>query len=347
MPHHSKHSLRQRKQLDDLSGSSPGGYVNIQSSLQNSPASSNEECNRSNSTMSRWIKQSEVSNSEERLARGYYHGQYHRVPSSPPEVAGSENRTQQTGPTDDHDAFKPNTRDPSQEIASVLLLAAAAATTDKDLSISTLRKLEANRDIDVVDSHGNRPLKKRKSMKHSANVDVGNNGTSPDDACHVSPISHSSKSGATMESNMMSHDTPSTSSSHSFDMKEETASGASGESLKPRSEYTRSQTLMYQMIPQFPSVVHWILSESSTQPTSSDRAVDLSVLQWVAHGQAWRIIRWDTFHRQVLPAIFPQLVLDATATGSVDAFLWQLKAWGFQEIKDGPDIGAFAHTVRF
>jgi hypothetical protein len=349
MPHHSKHSLKQRKQHGILSTSSPGGYVNPQLSFQNSQCSRDEDCNQStgNRTVASWMKSKKVSSDEVNLERSYYHGQYHRVPSSPAEDAGTENRAQKSGSIHDQDTFKQNRRDPREEIASVLLLAAAAATSDKDLSISTCRKLETSRDPEGIDSHSNRPLKKRKSIDHTANVDTVDNETNPDDACHVSPISHSSKSGATMGSNVLSHDTPSTTSTHSFDMKDDTASGASVERDTLESEYGRSKTRLYQMIPQFPSVLHWILSESSTQLCSSTRAIDLSVLQWVAHGQAWRIIRWDAFHREVLPAIFPQLALDVTATGSVDSFLWQLQAWGFQEIKDGPDVGAFAHTVGF
>ena len=40
-----------------------------------------------------------------------------------------------------------------------------------------------------------------------------------------------------------------------------------------------------------------------------------------------------------MPQFFPQLA------GSIDAFLWHLAAWGFEEIQDGPDVGAFGHTV--
>ncbi len=264
--------------------------------------------------------------------RGYYQAQYHRVPSSPPDTVGSANVPPSSGSDERIDKYSQNKRDPSQEIASVLLMAAAAATSVKETTAS------ANES--TASSHGNRPLKKRKSTDHSVTNISGDVGTSSDGAYHVSPISHSSKSGTTVETHTMSHDTPSTSSAHSFDMKEEPHSGHTSASVKKDPSHARPQQSMFRMIPQFPSLVHWILSE----PTSKF-AVDLSVLQWVSHGQAWRIIRWDAFHREVLPAMFPQLVSSATETGSIDAFMWQLKAWGFQEIKDGPDIGAFAHTV--
>ena len=267
---------------------------------------------------------------------GYFQRQYHRVPSSPPEETVLSNRTV---PGSSH--LK---RDPSQEIASVLLMAAAAATSVKEIRTSGSRGDGDNQDTEIV---GSRPLKKRKSEDRSIDNVSGETRNHSDDTYHVSPISHSSKSGATVESNNRSHDTPSTSSAHSFDMKEDAHSNnIDGSCMKESQSHLRKQNSMYQMIPQFPSLVHWILSEPSAQSGASKFAVDLSVLQWVSHGQAWRIIRWDAFHREVLPTLFPQLVSNVTDTGSIDAFMWQLKAWGFQEIKDGPDIGAFAHTVR-
>ena len=273
-------------------------------------------------------------------SKGYYRAQYHRVPSSPPDVVASVNVPRSSGSDEGVDKYKQNKRDPSQEIASVLLMAAAAATSVKEANASADEGTVLSRDLDYTSNHGSRPLKKRRSTDHSVSNVSGEVGTSSDDAYHVSPISHSSKSGTTVETHTMSHDTPSTSSAHSFDMKEEPHSGNTSASVKKDPSQVRPQQSMFRMIPQFPSIVHWILSE----PTSKF-SVDLSVLQWVSHGQAWRIIRWDAFHRQVLPALFPQLVSSATETGSIDAFMWQLKAWGFQEIKDGPDIGAFAHTV--
>lgn len=332
MPHHSKHSQQQRKKSDGPITSSPGGYCKAPQSFHNSPCSDSDVSKR-NQTQNIWMTQS-VDHMENHK-KGYYQGQYHRVPSSPPDVVRSDNVTPNKGTQE----YKQNRRDPSQEIASVLLMAAAAATSVKDSTTSLNRNKVGSREIDVAGSFGSRPLKKRKSTDQ--NLDEG--GTTLDDTCHVSPISHSSKSGATVETSIMNHDTPSTSSAHSFDMKEDGSSNHTETGMKASQSHSRPQKSMYQMIPQFPSLLHWILSGPSMQ---SNFSVDLSVLQWVSHGQAWRIIRWDAFHREVLPALFPQLVSNTAETGSIDAFMWQLKAWGFQEIKDGPDIGAFAHTVR-
>jgi hypothetical protein len=349
MPHHPKQSQQQRKNLDSAVTSSPGGYCNPQQSFQNSPGSDSEVGTMRNQTPSNWMPQSV--NHMENHKRGYYQAQYHRVPSSPPDAVDSANgqpsgavSTGTGGSIEGTGKYKKqNKRDPSQEIASVLLMAAAAATSVKEASPSANESEDGSRaDVDIVGSQGRRPLKKRKSTDHHVSTMSGDVEASSDDTYHVSPISHSSKSGTTTETNNMSHDTPSTSSAHSFDMmKEDPHSSHTVASIKKDQSQSRPQKSIFQMIPQFPSLVHWILSEPS-----SKLAVDLSVLQWVSHGQAWRIIRWDAFRREVLPAMFPQLVSNATDTGSIDAFMWQLKAWGFQEIQDGPDIGAFAHTVR-
>ena len=342
MPHHSKHNQHQRKIVDSAVTSSPGGYRNQQQSFQNSPSSDNEPF-KQNQTLTDWMTQS-VDHMETHK-RGYFQSQYHRVPSSPPDAAGSANRTSKSGSHEGIGNLNQNKRDPSQEIASVLLMAAAAATSVKEASSLEERSNVGTQDTDIVSSRCSRPLKKRKSENHDVDNEAGAVDTHSDDTYHVSPISHSSKSGVTVESNNRSHDTPSTSSAHSFDMKENSQSNNNVTCMKEEYLHSRPQKSMYQIIPQFPSSLHWILSEHSSPARSSKFDVDFSVLQWVSHGQAWRIIRWDAFHREVIPALFPQLVSNATDTGSIDAFMWQLNAWGFQEIKDGPDIGAFAHSV--
>jgi hypothetical protein len=343
MPHHSKHNQHQNKQMNGspASGGASVGCVDSQQQYQNSPLTRNEEYNQAIQSWSSGNIGGTCS-TDDILQSRYNHDQYHRVPSSPPDEVGKESHALESESKESLDTLKPNLRDPSQEIASVLLMAAAAVTSEKDLKILGGGVIDSTRDAETFDPRDRRPLKKRKSVDHATgtSVESGDDRTTHGDACHVSPISHSSKSGNAMESNVVGHDTPSTSSAHSYDVKEDCNSSTRGSS--------RSQTdeSMYQVIPQFPSVIHWVLSESSNQHASSELAMNLSVLQWVSHGQAWRIIRWDAFQREVLPAMFPQLVSSKAATGSIDAFLWQLKAWGFQEIKDGPDIGAFAHTVR-
>jgi hypothetical protein len=326
----------------------PGGEMNYLSRSTTSPR--NTQFKNNPPATGHWMPPISAPGSEENLDREFGISPYHRVPSSPPECIGSESRTAREGSKDETDCYKSNTRDPSQEIASVLLLA-AAATSERELAIAANEELEGCRDSDTVDSNtsqGNRPLKKRRNMETISRAQSGEGRDNPDDACHVSPISHSSKSGTTVESQALNHDTPSTSSAHSFDAKDDGTSGSTSTNIKTNSACPRTQRSFYKVISHFPAALHWLLSEASVQPSSTEFIVDPTVLQWVSHGQAWKIVRWDAFQRSVLPAIFPQMTFEAnTMFGSIDAFMWQLKAWGFEEIKDGPDVGAFTHTVCY
>lgn len=101
----------------------------------------------------------------------------------------------------------------------------------------------------------------------------------------------------------------------------------------------QTEASQYQAVPNFPDVLFKVLSQFDGNG---------SVLQWVQSGHAWRVVRWDALRRDVLPRYFPQLCQeeeDGSNGGSIDAFLWNVRAWGFEEIKDGPDAGAYAHPV--
>ena len=148
-------------------------------------------------------------------------------------------------------------------------------------------------------------------------------------------------------------------------------------------------------VPHFPSLLHDVLTNSRHAG---------SVLEWLPHGQGWRVLRWDEMARTVLPEHFPQFCPsseaatkeDATSTsektkkekeedgengdraasktkakqlrrkppmlplrskaeetsskgagdGDVNAFLSHVRAWGFQEVRDGgPDMGSYRHAV--
>jgi hypothetical protein len=103
-----------------------------------------------------------------------------------------------------------------------------------------------------------------------------------------------------------------------------------------------------------PSVLHMVLEKSaaSTPPTES-AALPLGTLQWLPHGHAWRIVRWEALRRSILPRYFPYCTDEntsdsasaSTSMGSIDSFLWHLKAWGFEEVTGGPDAGAYTHVV--
>jgi hypothetical protein len=125
--------------------------------------------------------------------------------------------------------------------------------------------------------------------------------------CHVSPMSHASKVDA--------------------------SSPQSQTSMTPNE---KGGTPGWQKsIPDFASTLHMVLTESEFAG---------KVVQWLPHGKAWRIVLWDALRRQLLPKYFPQLQ-DSPSSGSIDAFLWHLQAWGFTEVTEGSDAGAYTHVV--
>lgn len=166
------------------------------------------------------------------------------------------------------------------------------------------------------------PLKKRK--KHldvlrrnevlDSKLNIDPETGSP---CHVSPGSASSREGDGHTDEIVSIVTQSSrtlfeSSSASYDTRE-----------------TKKED-----VPHFPGVLHKVLDMPDAR----------SVLQWLSHGQAWKIVRWDALRREILPRYFPELCKGED--GSMDSFLGQVRAWGFEEIRDGLDAGAYRHLVR-
>ena len=313
----------------------------------------NDHFQRTNQIHNHRMGPANAADNEESSNLTHHESLYHRVPTSPPDATGSKNREQQQGVKDEQESPKHYERNPSREIASVLLLA-VAASSDKELALTAVRKDEGHQDpeaIEPINATSSRPLKKRKNLGDILRT-KSKEGPEQENVCHVSPMSHSSKSttaGATGDTQSPCDNTRSTSRSFSYDMKEDSSARCPIENSTKCGGSTDAQLPAHVMIPHFPSALHWLLTESSSQSASPDFVVDHSLMQWVSHGQAWRIVRWDAFHRQVLPTFFPQLSIDGDgrsfATGSIDAFMWHLAAWGFEEIKDGPDVGAFTHTV--
>jgi hypothetical protein len=272
-----------------------------------------------------------------------HHQRHHRVPVSPAEKHDQPNV--ESGSSNDEEDAEEEREDesrasPSREMAASVLLLAAAAGRE----ILAMEKEE-----DRI-ANGSRPIKKRKTVaadimlrKAPLEEEVGSEprvaageATSVEgvDAFHVSPMStHSQKSGAASDRGPE----PASSSSSGVVMSSYEVSAKEGSdqtlaaSIKSKeSDYT---------LKHFPSALHWLLSESSSPDAASGYTVVNTVLTWVSHGQAFRVVRWDAFRRHVIPKFFPQF------SGSLDAFLSHVAAWGFEEIKDGPDIGAFAHSV--
>ena len=118
----------------------------------------------------------------------------------------------------------------------------------------------------------------------------------------VSPVSHGSRSMRTLS--------PEHTHSTSYD-----------------SKHTPERSLPSQVVViHFPTALYRLLEEDDTK-----------VIQWLTHGRAWRIVRWDALRKQILPRSF--------GGTSVDGFLAQLADWGFTEITDGPDAGAYYNPV--
>jgi hypothetical protein len=247
-------------------------------------------------------------------------GRIHRVPAahsiddgssvaSKPMQQHEREVTPQSLPEKDPSSF-----DSQHDVAqSVLLLAAGSP-----------RKVKSTDDDDDEESTTERvPLKKRKMMtgilRHQAAKSA---------PCSVSPMSHGSKTLSSGES---------TTRTPSYDLKD-------GIVLPDSAKISNTKDIdiappAHVVIPHFPSVLHSLLTESEYAGT---------VVQWLPHGQAWKIVRWDTLRRQALPKYFPQLVEENGGkhpSGSIDAFLWHTSAWGFEEVTHGPDMGAYANVV--
>lgn len=166
-------------------------------------------------------------------------------------------------------------------------------------------------------------------------------GTKEKEPCHVSPVSHSSVGGRTISSEEV---TPgrfatATQRSHSYDSKESPYQQNSTQALLASSKIhntTEIAPLSQIVVPHFPSLLHQVLSDP----------VYGTVLQWLPDGEAWKVLRWDALRRQVLPRYFADLRDEnGSGCGTIDAFLWNLTAWGFEEVKDGSDVGAYRHDV--
>jgi hypothetical protein len=209
------------------------------------------------------------------------------------------------------------------------------------------------------------PLKKRKkhldflrrnqeSSEDAANTVSEQLQVMQQEPFHISPVSDASHGGRGVGHASSAEETtperpPSRKKdnrSHSYDSKESpyraSSTEASTQALPDSAKIHDAADIALKPpalvnMPHFPSVLHSVLS---------DKEFADSVVQWLPNGEAFKVIRWDALRRQVLPLYFAELRdEDGTGCGSIDAFLWHLTAWGFEEIKDGSDVGAYRHDV--
>eukprot|EP00977_Amphora_coffeiformis_P028375 scaffold34940_cov246-Amphora_coffeaeformis.AAC.3 len=149
------------------------------------------------------------------------------------------------------------------------------------------------RDVDSTDSTDSKVPLKKRKMLTEVSKD-------DNASVRVSPVSHGSRSMHAMS--------PENTHSTAYDSDKHTPE--------------RSLPVSQVVVIHFPTELYRLLEED-----------DSKVIQWLPHGRAWRIVRWDALRKQILPRCF--------GGTSVDGFLAQLADWGFTEITDGPDAGAY------
>jgi len=118
--------------------------------------------------------------------------------------------------------------------------------------------------------------------------------------------------------------------------------------------HSNQSSLTQQHQHHFPSQLHDFLNKAHSQHAGV-------IAEWLPHGCSWRLLRWDALKKPILSKFFPQCVTNSSAMTStteersnddndqdqanVDTFTWQINAWGFEEIRSGPDRGSFRHDV--
>mmetsp|Transcript_15988 Transcript_15988/g.33046 ORF Transcript_15988/g.33046 Transcript_15988/m.33046 type:complete len:613 (-) Transcript_15988:145-1983(-) len=170
------------------------------------------------------------------------------------------------------------------------------------------------------------PFKKRKMVSEiirSKNNEEGN--------FHVSPVSHGSKTAQQTPacSPDRSHASHNSSYEHIKGGEALPDSAKVGQEIMTSSSNTAASPTppCTVTLPHFPSQLYNLLEKSAE-----------GVVQWCAHGRAWRIVRWDALRKTILPQLFG-------GGASVDSFLAELSAWGFHEVNQGTDVGAYSHTL--
>jgi len=227
--------------------------------------------------------------------------------------------------------------------ANALLLVSTAAVRH-DSSFPIVAKAESSGSTTAT-----MPLKKRKKQLDflRRNNDDEKEPDSGYQVCHVSPVSHSSVEGRTVSHEEETPERPTrrmqveSQRSQSFDSKDSPLQKEATQELPETAKIHSADDIALPSpvnVPHFPTVLHRVLSDPEFAGT---------VLTWLPDGEAWKVLRWDALRREVLPRYFSELRDEnGSGCGTIDAFLWHLTAWGFEEIKDGSAVGAYRHDVR-
>lgn len=230
------------------------------------------------------------------------------------------------------------TEDEREATASALLMVAKVATREQQqhyLKGMVVESSIGNSRMTAVSSSASTvPLKKRKKsldilrrqQHHQTDVEKG--------PCHVSPVSHDPS--------------PSGNRAQSYDSNE--ASSPKGEttqelldSAKVHSTAQIGAGASLPMTPHFPTVLHQVLANKDLTTEDDQGPV---VIRWLPDGETWKVENWNAMRRQVLPKYFSDLTDEhGSSLGTIDAFLHYIEAWGFEEIKNGPNAGAYRHNL--
>ena len=251
------------------------------------------------------------------------------------------------GTTDDSRSIATlGTEDEREATASALLMVAKAAELEQQQQQQHYLKGMVVDNTSVVlpsipsavsrGSPSTVPLKKRKKQLR-------------EDACHVSPFSHSSNDRESTNSSATGNH------AHSYDSKDMGPSSLA----RPKGEMTQelldsskvhstaqigagaTLPISQVLIHHFPTVLHQVLVDKELATDEKGPAI-----QWLSNGESFKVNDWNAMRRQVLPKYFSDLRDEhESSSGTIDAFLYHIDAWGFEEIKTGPNSGAYCHDV--
>ena len=187
------------------------------------------------------------------------------------------------------------------------------------------------------------PLKKRKKQfdilrrQQQHQTDVGK------EACHVSPVSHDNGNPSPDGNRTQSYDSKDLGSSVSSPQGETTQELLDSSKVHSTAQIGAGASLPVSqvLIPHFPTVLHQVLADK--KHTVDEKG---PIIRWLPDGESWTVENWNSMRKQVLPKFFSDLRDEnGSSCGTIDAFLHNIDAWGFEEIKNGPNAGAYRHNV--
>ena len=289
----------------------------------------------------------------------------------------SDSTDRSTAATDDSRSIATVATEDEREATASALLSMVAKAAEREHQQHYLKGMVVDGSVSSSASTGSSstvpgPLKKRKKQldilrrQQEQQTDVDSSNNNNKNACHISPGTVSSDTPPRRMDNMSNNNsvnnTPVATSNraHSYDSKCDSSYTTTGVGVSSSSKRETTKELLDSSkvhstaqigapsqaltISHFPTVLHQVLADQELL-TDGDNS---KVIQWLPDGEAWKVIRWDAMRRQVLPKYFSDLTDEhGSSCGSIDAFLYHIDAWGFEEIKNGTNAGAYRHDVSY